>query len=119
MIDTVHHQDSLNTLGATTGPASRAVDTVRQANPRTPWFRDHRPFVTFLKRLPALGLIALARLYQRTLSPLLGPTCRFHPSCSEYFIRSVHRHGALHGAVRGFWRVCRCHPFHPGGYDPP
>jgi putative membrane protein insertion efficiency factor len=69
--------------------------------------------------IPSWSLIAVARLYQWTLSPLLGKRCRFEPSCSAYFIASVRKHGAFRGAFRGIWRVCRCHPFHPGGYDPP
>ena len=75
--------------------------------------------VSILVRLPASLLVAVVRVYQRTVSPLLGRTCRFYPSCSEYFIGSVRRHGALSGALRGIGRICRCHPFHPGGYDPP
>jgi hypothetical protein len=75
--------------------------------------------VSILVRLPASLLVAVVRVYQRTVSPLLGRTCRFYPSCSEYFIGSVRRHGALSGALRGIARICRCHPFHPGGYDPP
>jgi putative membrane protein insertion efficiency factor len=70
-------------------------------------------------RLPSTLLIALARLYQRTLSPLLGQRCRFEPSCSAYFIGSVEKYGAIRGSLRGIWRICRCHPFHPGGFDPP
>jgi putative membrane protein insertion efficiency factor len=70
-------------------------------------------------RIPARGLIGLVRVYQYTLSPLLGPCCRFVPSCSEYFIQAVRKHGAVRGTLRGVWRICRCHPFHPGGYDPP
>jgi hypothetical protein len=75
--------------------------------------------VSILVRLPASLLVAVVRVYQRTVSPLLGRTCRFYPSCSDYFIGSVRRHGALSGALRGIARICRCHPFHPGGYDPP
>ena len=70
-------------------------------------------------QLPARGLILLVRLYQLTLSPLLGKNCRFEPSCSAYFIQAVQKYGALSGAYRGLRRICRCHPFHPGGYDPP
>lgn len=69
--------------------------------------------------LPARGLIGIVRLYQITLSPLLGANCRFVPSCSEYFIQAVKKYGAVSGSVRGVLRICRCHPFHPGGYDPP
>jgi putative membrane protein insertion efficiency factor len=69
--------------------------------------------------IPSGLLIASVRLYQGTLSPLLGRRCRFDPSCSSYFILAVQKHGAVLGALRGLWRICRCHPFHPGGYDPP
>ncbi len=69
--------------------------------------------------LPGGLLIGLVRLYQYWISPWLGPHCRFHPTCSEYFIQSVKKHGALRGTCRGLWRICRCHPFHPGGDDPP
>jgi uncharacterized protein len=68
---------------------------------------------------PSKLLVAGVRVYQWTLRPLLGPRCRFHPSCSEYFIGAVHKYGALSGTLRGIWRILRCHPFHPGGYDPP
>lgn len=64
-------------------------------------------------------LLRLIRLYQRWLSPLLGPTCRFEPSCSRYAATCIERHGAARGAVLGAKRICRCHPFNPGGYDPP
>ena len=64
-------------------------------------------------------LIGSVRLYQLLLSPLLGRLCRFEPSCSNYFIQAVRKHGPLKGAWRGLCRIGRCHPFHPGGYDPP
>lgn len=69
--------------------------------------------------LPGELLIGLVRLYQYLISPWIGAHCRFHPTCSEYFIQSVKKHGALRGTCRGLWRICRCHPFHPGGDDPP
>jgi putative membrane protein insertion efficiency factor len=75
--------------------------------------------LAWLRRLPALALIGLVRLYQIFLSPIFGGRCRFYPSCSEYFILSVKKYGAIKGAFRGVWRILRCHPFHPGGYDPP
>jgi hypothetical protein len=60
----------------------------------------------------------LIRSYQRLVSPLLAPRCRFHPSCSQYALEAIE----LHGAGRGSWlavrRLMRCHPLHPGGYDP-
>lgn len=64
-------------------------------------------------------LIALVRLYQWTLSPFIGRQCRFTPTCSNYFIEAVRKYGPVKGAWRGLARICRCHPFHPGGYDPP
>jgi putative membrane protein insertion efficiency factor len=69
--------------------------------------------------LPSWLLIAGVRLYQIFLSPVLGRQCRFQPTCSQYFILAVKKYGAVRGAYRGVLRICRCHPFHPGGYDPP
>jgi putative membrane protein insertion efficiency factor len=61
----------------------------------------------------------LIRLYQWTLSPWLGGGCRFYPTCSNYALEAID----IHGAARGSWltlrRLCKCHPFHPGGFDPP
>ena len=68
---------------------------------------------------PTLLLIGAARCYQLGISPLLGANCRFHPTCSAYFIQAVQKYGALRGSIKGVLRICRCHPFHPGGYDPP
>ena len=74
---------------------------------------------TSLLGLPRRALIAVVRCYQMLLSPLLGQNCRFEPSCSRYFIEAVSRYGAVRGTLRGVARICRCHPLHPGGYDPP
>jgi len=60
----------------------------------------------------------LIRGYQLSVSPLLGECCRFHPSCSQYAFEAVGTHGALKGSVLAARRVCRCHPFNAGGYDP-
>ncbi len=66
------------------------------------------------------GLLILAiRAYQVTLSPLIGPVCRFEPSCSRYMIGALRKYGVLKGLWKGTGRVLRCHPWHPGGYDPP
>ena len=64
-------------------------------------------------------LILLVRLYQIVLGPVLGGHCRFTPSCSVYFIQAVQKYGAIKGACQGLARICRCHPFHSGGHDPP
>ncbi len=63
-------------------------------------------------------LIALVRFYRYAISPLLGRNCRFHPTCSEYALEAIERHGALRGGWMAAKRVGRCHPFNPGGYDP-
>ncbi|MDI3514115.1 MAG: membrane protein insertion efficiency factor YidD [Gammaproteobacteria bacterium] len=63
-------------------------------------------------------LIALVRFYRYAISPMLGRNCRFHPTCSEYAIEAIERHGALRGGWMAAKRVGRCHPFNPGGYDP-
>jgi len=73
----------------------------------------------FVWQIPRRFLVAAARVYQYTLSPLIGRHCRFEPSCSNYFILAVQKYGAVRGTLRGLWRVCRCHPFNPGGLDPP
>jgi putative membrane protein insertion efficiency factor len=65
-----------------------------------------------------LVLKVLIRTYQLTLSPLLGPRCRFYPSCSRYTLEAIETHGALRGTWLGAKRICRCHPFHEGGFDP-
>jgi putative membrane protein insertion efficiency factor len=64
-------------------------------------------------------LLVLIRIYQLVLSPLLGGSCRFEPSCSRYAAACIHTHGALRGSALAVRRLLRCHPFHPGGYDPP
>lgn len=63
-------------------------------------------------------LVALVRGYQRFVSPYTPPTCRFSPSCSAYAVEAIQRHGPWRGVVLATRRLLRCHPFHPGGYDP-
>lgn len=72
-----------------------------------------------LLNLPSEAAILLVRIYQKLISPWLGNTCRFHPSCSEYYILAVKKYGLFCGSWRGLRRVSRCHPWNPGGYDPP
>jgi uncharacterized protein len=74
--------------------------------------------VPALRAVPRRLLAGLIRGYQTVLSPLLPPSCRFHPSCSQYALEAVTRHGALKGSWLAARRLARCHPFHPGGYDP-
>jgi putative membrane protein insertion efficiency factor len=63
-------------------------------------------------------LIALVRAYRRFVSPLLGPRCRFAPTCSAYALEALTTHGAARGGWLALRRIGRCHPFHPGGHDP-
>lgn len=74
--------------------------------------------VAVLRRLPSLLLIGLVRAYQLTVSPMLGPTCRFYPSCSAYAVGALREHGAIRGTWLAVRRVFRCHPWNPGGVDP-
>lgn len=72
-----------------------------------------------LERALAAGLVALIRLYQKCISPALGPRCRFYPSCSEYSVVVLQKYGPVRGAMKSMMRVCKCHPFHRGGVDLP
>jgi hypothetical protein len=68
---------------------------------------------------PRLLLLALIRLYQMTFSKAMPPnSCRFYPSCSHYGYQVIYKYGAFKGAFMAGWRVLRCNPFNPGGYDP-
>ena len=64
-----------------------------------------------------VALLAI-RGYQRFLSPLLPPSCRYVPTCSEYAYEAVQRYGIVRGGAKALWRILRCHPFSQGGYDP-
>jgi uncharacterized protein len=63
-------------------------------------------------------LVGAIRVYQRTISKLLPPACRFVPSCSEYAAQAIERYGATRGSALAAKRLLRCHPWHPGGHDP-
>ena len=76
-------------------------------------------WTAILDRVVVALLAALVRTYQRFVSPFLGPTCRFQPTCSVYFLESLQSHGAVRGTLRGLRRICRCHPWSRGGWDPP
>jgi uncharacterized protein len=76
--------------------------------------RPHVPLA-----LAARILIAFVRAYQILLRPFLGGRCRFEPSCSRYALACLETHGAARGGLLSLKRLCKCHPFHPGGHDPP
>jgi putative membrane protein insertion efficiency factor len=71
-----------------------------------------------LVELPRTVLVTLVRAYQRFLSPVLPPACRFTPSCSAYAVTALERYGAARGTWMALRRLARCHPWNPGGYDP-
>ncbi|WP_121172131.1 membrane protein insertion efficiency factor YidD [Kushneria sinocarnis] len=71
-----------------------------------------------MRRGTTLLMVGLLRLYQYGISPLLGPRCRFWPSCSQYAIEALQTHGVLRGSWLALRRIIRCHPWHPGGFDP-
>jgi hypothetical protein len=72
-----------------------------------------------LENLPRMALLGFIRLYQMTISRGLPPnTCRFYPSCSHYGYQAIYKYGAVKGSLMAAWRVLRCNPFNPGGYDP-
>ena len=75
---------------------------------------SENPYVRILENV----LILLVRVYQIGISPLLGPCCRFYPSCSDYAIEALRTRGCVAGLWLGTQRLLRCHPFHPGGFDP-
>ncbi|MFN8385702.1 MAG: membrane protein insertion efficiency factor YidD [Anaerolineales bacterium] len=84
---------------------------------------SHEPRLRDMPRtvwnFPRIVLLSLIRLYQATLSKGIPEnTCRFYPSCSHYSYQAIYKHGALKGSLMGAWRVLRCNPFNPGGYDP-
>jgi putative membrane protein insertion efficiency factor len=93
-----------------------AVEYLPHEYPNEPRLRDLPRTAGNWPRLVLLGLI---RFYQMTISRgLPADTCRFYPSCSHYGYQAIYKHGALKGSLMATWRVLRCNPFNPGGYDP-
>ncbi len=78
-----------------------------------------RKLGSLLTQFPTQSAILLIRFYQRFLSPWLGSHCRFHPSCSHYGIEALRKYGFVRGCWKTLFRIARCNPLHPGGYDPP
>ncbi len=63
-------------------------------------------------------LIYLIKFYQKAISPLFPPSCRFYPTCSEYSVQAINKYGVVKGGIKSVWRILRCNPFNKGGYDP-
>lgn len=66
----------------------------------------------------ARAMMALIRFYQKHISPCVPPCCKYYPTCSQYALEAIRRHGALKGGAMALWRILRCNPFSHGGYDP-
>ncbi|GAA1410506.1 MULTISPECIES: membrane protein insertion efficiency factor YidD [Oerskovia] len=71
----------------------------------------------FVQRIPLLVLVGLIRAYQSVISPMTGPTCKYYPSCSQYALVAIRRHGVLRGVRLAVWRLLRCNPWSKGGVD--
>jgi uncharacterized protein len=71
-----------------------------------------------MQRALVVSAVGALRFYKRWISPLLPSACRFHPTCSEYMMSAIEKHGVWRGAGMGLRRIARCHPFHQGGFDP-
>lgn len=71
-----------------------------------------------IRSIPKRIMLGMIRFYRRCISPLFPPCCRFVPTCSAYALEAVEKYGALKGGYLALRRILRCHPFHPGGYDP-
>ena len=96
---------------STTAPAPAPRE---HAHTDSVWQLDLRP-----THIPQTILLGLIRLYQLTLSRFLpADTCRFYPTCSRYGYEAIRKYGVLKGSAMAIWRVLRCNPFNPGGYDP-
>jgi len=63
-------------------------------------------------------LIVIIALYKKYISPILPPSCRFHPTCSEYAMQAIEKYGVFKGGLKSIWRVLRCNPWNKGGFDP-
>lgn len=77
-----------------------------------------KKFLTSVSNLTKKALIGVIRFYRRFISPAKAPCCRFYPTCSQYAIDAIGKHGAAKGTCMAVWRVLRCNPFGKGGYDP-
>lgn len=80
--------------------------------------RDNAPRVGRGKRVARAAARAPIAFYRKAISPLKPPTCRFYPTCSAYALEAIEKHGAARGTWLAAKRIARCHPFHPGGFDP-
>lgn len=98
-------------------PSSLVLPSIPSDVPQTVHNGPVRRALLALRRMPALTLIGVLRVYQTVISPMTGPTCKYYPSCSHYALTAVQRHGALRGTGLALWRLLRCNPWSLGGVD--
>jgi putative membrane protein insertion efficiency factor len=90
----------------------------KQQIPSASQFHYTIAMITFLKKILSACLIGLVHIYKYVISPVIGPRCRFYPTCSTYMIEAIEAHGPIKGTWLGLKRLGRCHPYNDGGYDP-
>lgn len=71
-----------------------------------------------VRDIPVMMAVGIIKIYRKFISPIKRPTCRFYPTCSQYAMESFEKHGIILGTYKALIRILKCHPFHPGGYDP-
>lgn len=71
-----------------------------------------------VRDIPVMMAVGIIKIYRKFISPIKRPTCRFYPTCSQYAMESLEKHGIILGTYKALIRILKCHPFHPGGYDP-
>ena len=71
-----------------------------------------------VRDLPVMMAVGIIKIYRKFISPIKPPTCRFYPTCSQYAVESLEKYGIILGTYKAVIRILKCHPFHPGGYDP-
>ncbi|MFZ5597871.1 MAG: membrane protein insertion efficiency factor YidD [Bacillota bacterium] len=77
-----------------------------------------KKMVLLAGRIPVVLMVLIIRFYRMFISPLKTPSCRFYPTCSQYALESLEKYGIIIGTCKALIRILKCHPFHPGGYDP-
>lgn len=78
----------------------------------------YRKALSLLKKFPVLTAMGMIKFYRKFISPVKPATCRFYPTCSQYALESLEKYGIIMGTCKAVIRILKCHPFHPGGYDP-
>ena len=119
-VRTTNDDDLTNLHDKTKIDDKQCDEKAEEGNPTTQTpVAPHGPVRHWITDALVAGLVAPVRLYQIVISPMLPPMCRFTPTCSQYAIIALRKHGPLKGVWMSIRRIFRCHPWNPGGYDPP